>query len=67
MTTMPQMEPLEDWFENNKPHGWEDWEWNKFLVSIARIYLISACATLKLPMPELLKHLSVPLPGEFDS
>lgn len=64
---MPQIEPIEDWFENNKPAGWEDWEWNRYLCSIARIYLVTASASLKMPMPQLLQFLTVSESGDFDS
>lgn len=64
---IPPIEPLEDWVERTKPAEWEDWEWHKFLVGIARIYLVSASASLNIPMPYLLRFLSEPLPGELDS
>lgn len=63
----PYIEPLFDWMEANKPPDWQDWEWHKFLCSLGRIYVISAAATFKIPIPELVRYLTVPLPGELDS
>jgi hypothetical protein len=48
---------MESWFVNQKPQGWEDWEWNKFLCSIGRIYLESASKQMALPIPVIIKFL----------
>jgi hypothetical protein len=54
---MTPNESLEDWYSRNKPSAWQDWEWNKFLCSIGRIYLETASQQMALPLPVLIKYL----------
>lgn len=61
MSAYPDLtKPLEDWVEQNRPEGWEDWEWHKFLCATARIYLVVSSDKLGLTVPQMIEFVSVP-------
>lgn len=53
------IESMEDWYTHQMPVGWESWEWNKFLCSIARIYLDTASQQTGIAIPNLIAYLTV--------
>jgi len=59
-----QSESIEDFMVRAIPPGWEEWEWMRFMASCGRLFLLRASEQFELPVPELIRILTNPIPME---
>lgn len=48
-------DPLRDWVEVNRPYGWDEWEWHRYLCMIAMQFLQSTADKMGCDVPSVIR------------